>query len=227
MNFKKTLLAVAVAGASVASVNAHAIETTMTVNSGSFGMGFFTGGGYIPITGFGSGAADITDQYNPAGWDTSVAQASGVAAPGSIASFTFGTGTVDQVNTFTAAASGQAGVVGGGPAPVFTGTLTNGATTMDMSSFFANWNGTEFNQGNSAAAMTLSGCTGSGLTAACNYSMSWTSLIVGGPFNNQTGSWILGGTVAAVPEASTYGMMLAGLGLVGFAARRRTRRIPA
>lgn len=29
------------------------------------------------------------------------------------------------------------------------------------------------------------------------------------------------GTVAAVPEASTYGMMLAGLGLVGFAVRRR------
>lgn len=31
----------------------------------------------------------------------------------------------------------------------------------------------------------------------------------------------LTGTVAAVPEASTYGMMLAGLGLVGFAVRRR------
>jgi hypothetical protein len=31
----------------------------------------------------------------------------------------------------------------------------------------------------------------------------------------------LEGTVAAVPEASTYGMMLAGLGLVGFAVRRR------
>jgi hypothetical protein len=31
----------------------------------------------------------------------------------------------------------------------------------------------------------------------------------------------LEGTVAAVPEASTYGMMLAGLGLVSFAVRRR------
>jgi predicted ABC-type sugar transport system permease subunit len=30
-------------------------------------------------------------------------------------------------------------------------------------------------------------------------------------------------TAAPVPEASTYGMMLAGLGLVGFMARRRTR----
>jgi hypothetical protein len=29
--------------------------------------------------------------------------------------------------------------------------------------------------------------------------------------------------VATVPEASTYGMMLVGLGLVGFAVRRRTQ----
>lgn len=32
------------------------------------------------------------------------------------------------------------------------------------------------------------------------------------------------GTAALVPEASTYGMMLAGLGLVGFAARRRQQK---
>ena len=37
-----------------------------------------------------------------------------------------------------------------------------------------------------------------------------------------TSFWILEGTMTtAVPEASTYGMMLAGLGLVGAAARRR------
>lgn len=35
----------------------------------------------------------------------------------------------------------------------------------------------------------------------------------------------LEGTVAMVPEASTYGMMLAGLGLVGFAVRRRKSSI--
>ncbi len=218
MNFKKTLLAVALASA---SVSAYAIPTVMTVTTGSFGMGFFTGGGFIPVTDFGSGAADITDAYNAPGWNTSVGQntssnpTTGPAA-GSIASFQFGAA---QVNTYTAAAATQAGVVGGGPAPVFTGTLTNGATTMDMSSFFANWNGTDFNQGNSAAALTLSGCGVSG----CNFSMAWQSAIVGGPFGGNTGSWVLGGTIAAVPEASTYGMMIAGLGLVGFVARRRSR----
>jgi hypothetical protein len=55
--------------------------------------------------------------------------------------------------------------------------------------------------------------------------MSWRSAWVGGPFNISGGTWNLSGTITAVPEASTYGMMLAGLGLVGFAARRRSRRI--
>lgn len=40
-------------------------------------------------------------------------------------------------------------------------------------------------------------------------------------FNGFQSNWRLEGTIAAVPEASTYGMMLAGLGLVGFAVRRR------
>jgi hypothetical protein len=35
----------------------------------------------------------------------------------------------------------------------------------------------------------------------------------------------LTGTVNLVPEASTYGMMLAGLGLVGFMASRRRKSI--
>lgn len=218
--FKKSLVALALGTtASLAAVSAHAIPTVMTVTSGSFGMGFFTGGGYIPVQWLGSGAADITDAYNAPGWNTSAAQGpnAGAASAGSIVSFNFGAA---DVNTYTAAAATQGGVGGGGPAPVFTGTLTNGAFTMDMSSFFANWNGTDFNQGNSSVSGTLSGCSGSG----CNFTMSWTSLINGGPFGGNTGSWILNGTIAAVPEASTYGMMAAGLGLVGLAARRRKNK---
>jgi len=30
-----------------------------------------------------------------------------------------------------------------------------------------------------------------------------------------------GGTISAIPEARTYAMLLAGLGLIGFAARRK------
>lgn len=207
MKFQKTVLAAAMLGA---SVSAYAVPTVMTVTSAQFGMGFFTGGGYLPAAAYlyGTGAADITDQVSSIGFTPTAAQPSGVAGAGSIVSFTFGTGATDQVNTYTV-----------GTAPVFTGAFANGATTFDISSFTAAWNGTVFNQGNSAAAMTLSGCTGT----SCNYTMSWMSTIVGGPFNGQTGSWVLGGTIAAVPEASTYGMMAAGLAMVGFVARRRTR----
>jgi hypothetical protein len=44
-------------------------------------------------------------------------------------------------------------------------------------------------------------------------------------FDGNFADWHLEGvgTIAAIPEASTYGMMLAGLGLVGFAVRRRNR----
>lgn len=213
LKFQKTLMAVALAGA---SVSAYAIPSTMTVTSGSFAMGFFTPTGPIAFSAIGSGGADITDTYNAPGWNVSTAQTA--AAPGTIGAFSFGSAFV---NTFTAASSTQAGVGGGGAAPVFTGPLANGAFTIDTSSFFANWNGTDFNQGTAAAAGTLSNCT----ATSCNYTLGWQSLIVGGAFNGNIGTWALSGTVAAVPEASTYGMMAAGLGLVAFAARRRTRRV--
>lgn len=55
---------------------------------------------------------------------------------------------------------------------------------------------------------------------------NWTSLATAkvpgmenGPFLNYNAGFNM--TLAPVPEASTYGMMLAGLGLVGFAVRRR------
>ena len=59
------------------------------------------------------------------------------------------------------------------------------------------------------------------------YRMSFAHVITeaddpSGAFVGFRGAWILEGTMTtAVPEASTYGMMLAGLGLVGAAARRR------
>ncbi|MDP2825110.1 MAG: FxDxF family PEP-CTERM protein, partial [Sulfuritalea sp.] len=88
----------------------------------------------------------------------------------------------------------------------------SGAMTVDLSSFTAFWNGTNFNQGDAGVVGTVD--------AAGNYAISWSSLIVGGPFNNFTGSWTATGHVNVVPEAETYAMMLAGLGLLGFAARR-------
>lgn len=58
-------------------------------------------------------------------------------------------------------------------------------------------------------------------TDALNFSGFWPgpgSISHIAIFNNATSG---GGTVAAIPEPETYAMLLAGLGLVGFAARRK------
>ena len=101
-----------------------------------------------------------------------------------------------------------------GGAPISAMLDATGTITVDLSSWTAWWGGTNFNQGSSVAMGTWDSVTGA-------YDIAWSSTVVGGPFDGQTGNWTLQG-VAAVPEASTYGMMLAGLGLVGgMAARRR------
>lgn len=112
----------------------------------------------------------------------------------------------------TYAPYGGAAVQGGAPISAMLD-ADAGTITVDLSSWTAYWNGTNFNQGSPTATGTWDSVTGA-------FDIAWTSTVVGGPFNGQTGAWSLQG-VAAVPEASTYGMMLAGLGLVGFAVRRR------
>lgn len=63
------------------------------------------------------------------------------------------------------------------PAPSFD--LVN--LTADLSSFYVYWNDIEFNQGSSNVTLTdnLNG----------TYLAEWSSLIVGGPFDGQTGNW--------------------------------------
>ena len=122
----------------------------------------------------------------------------------------------NPVNVFsgdgTYAPYGGTPVTGGNPISAMVD-ADAGTITVDLSSWTAFWNGTNFNQGTAAATGSWDAVTGA-------YDIAWSSTVVGGPFNGQTGNWSLQG-VAAVPEASTYGMMLAGLGLVGFAVRRR------
>ncbi|MHB1351797.1 MAG: PEP-CTERM sorting domain-containing protein [Thiobacillus sp.] len=125
----------------------------------------------------------------------------------------------NPVNVFsgdgTYAPYGGTAVQGGNPISAMLDADT-GTITVDLSSWTAYWNGTNFNQGSATATGTWDSATGA-------FDVAWSSTVVGGPFNGQTGNWSLQGVaaVAAVPEASTYGMMLAGLGLVGVAVRRR------
>lgn len=136
--------------------------------------------------------------------------------PGDIASFSF---FGKPVHTYTALtnlgdSNTAAGTQTGGPVP--TGDITGTAMTMDMSSWFANWNNSDFNMPGTATGTVVDLGGGN-----YSYDISWAGTVVGGSFDGSTGYWTLQGTAAVVPEASTYGMMLAGLGLVGFAVRRR------
>jgi hypothetical protein len=65
--------------------------------------------------------------------------------------------------------------------------------TADMSSFYAYWNGTEFNQGASDASIVDNFDN--------TYTVTWTSLIAGGPFGGKTGSWIMKGICIGCPPS--------------------------
>jgi hypothetical protein len=80
-------------------------------------------------------------------------------------------------------------------------TVDGGALSGDLSAFAASWNNQEFNQGSPKPDGSLPGnttaVTGTLDEATGRYTLDWTSLIVGGPFNNFTGVWHLEGTFVA------------------------------
>ncbi len=100
------------------------------------------------------------------------------------------------------------------------GTTTASTITMDLSSWTNFWNGTNFNTGSSNVVGTYDSTTGA-------FSMGWSATVVGGPFSGQVAHWDIQGFAAAapVPEAETYAMMLAGLGLVGTMVARRRKLV--
>ncbi|KXO90492.1 hypothetical protein [Tsukamurella pseudospumae] len=77
-------------------------------------------------------------------------------------------------------------------------TITRNGSSLsgDLSAFGVAWNGQVFNQGAPKPGGGLPGKT-SRITGSINgssYTLTWTSQIVGGPFNNFTGLWHLTGT---------------------------------
>jgi hypothetical protein len=86
---------------------------------------------------------------------------------------------------------------------------TNGALSGQITAWNAQWNGSSFNQGAPKANGTLVADgrgsttlpTGTYNAATGHYLLTWTSVIVGGPFGGFLGEWHLEGTF--VPQAAS------------------------
>lgn len=200
MSMKKKALVAAIGatmGLSVAATSTQAATlSSLVITGGQFTMGVFTPAPN-PITNT-SGANLIAGAIAPT-FDTTVAQ-TGPAASSPIAwDFNLG-GT--WVNSFTNGASSGATDGAGG----ISGTIV----------ITDNWNANNFDQGGAFTGTTV------GDEFSGTFDIAWTSLIVGGAFDGQTGTYAATGTYSAVPVPAAVWLFGSGLvGLVGVARRRR------
>jgi hypothetical protein len=125
------------------------------------------------------------------------------------------------------------GGIDSGGQPGFSILSASGDTaSINMGNLKWDWNGImdvpmstgAWSPGYSNGVGNLTCAAGSGCAVGSAYTLQYTATV---PRSHPSGLgdlkyyYELHGTVGAVPEASTYAMMLAGLGLVGVAARRR------
>lgn len=111
------------------------------------------------------------------------------------------------------------------------GNITNNQMTLDMSGFTGEWNGVSFNASPDSGTLTTAvSLIGNGVYF---YTADWTHLVTardGVPafYYGTTFDLHLEGiavtSLAPVPEAQTYTMMLSGLCLVGLMAHRRRKQ---
>lgn len=118
--------------------------------------------------------------------------------------------------------SGSPGYVDPDPdgltAVVETGT---GLITADFSGFFFSWAGTDFLAGGTATGQTSPISVDASGVGQYAFLVSWTFVPQGTVGENWMHVNLSGTLVTAVPEVDNYALFLAGLGVVGFAARKR------
>lgn len=210
------VLGVAASGAQALTVNSLTIEeiggvstmasATASAVGGVFYFGTEAGDGASPVggkawTSAGSNDGAMITDGNPQGNDDFTL------------GFTYGGPFPFKPNTSN-----------GGVVASWTGADGAGQITIDLSGFGGEWSATGINYPLFPDAGTLVSNVET-IGGTTYYTLDWSHVITTAEdpdFAGQRADWHMEGVMAAaVPEASTYGMMLAGLGLVGFAVRRR------
>jgi hypothetical protein len=237
MKFNTTKIAVALAltlGATAAHAvavnNGDVLSINPSVRGGPYNFIQATGGSWFGMDGDGNGVVSASERVDLAtGANGIVIGATTTAVPGSyhtglptgsepmgpiVASWSFFNSTGTNFNTVGITGSTTAGLN-------FSGwnVAWNAVSAINMGA--GAW-GTGFTNG--VANLTWSGVYGT------PYSLDYHATVpVGDPSGFQNVKYALhfegNVTAAAVPEASTYGMMLAGLGLVGGMVARRRKGI--
>lgn len=209
MKFTKTLLAVALAAASTGAMAAPVAWTgafvmynpvggLMDANDGAAGTSAFVTGAID--TGAGTFSLASTDTFFGLNWSTAGGTLYG-AGTHTVSTLDPGCGATVACGgnyTFTVGAGQLGGVIDfawGATSGIDVVMVWNVATAGGMTTYTSSdWDG--------------NGTPGAGM--------------IDGPFPGFSANFNMSHVAAApIPEASTYGMMLAGLGLVGFAVRRR------
>lgn len=222
MNFKQTLFTLAVGTMSVTcAMSAHAANTFSFIGSsveadwGSLPSGswYSLGGYYVPMRA--PGSTDIPGPNGTLNFDVENTLTHGYALE--YGSYSHNSGNmIDRDAKF----------FDGWLAHLTTGALeiawdgASNTATVNMGNWRLAYYGstTSFGAGTSALLNNQDGIWGNG-----NDTLDFTAIGIGGYFPGTEYKLHLVGyaSLTPVPEASTYGMMLAGLGLVGFAVRRR------
>lgn len=230
MNFKQTLFTLAIGGMSITSaMSAHAANTFSFAGGGAtVGDGTTApSGSWFSLLAADSDSDGIPDQN----WYTALRAPGSTDIPGPNGTLNF-----DVVNTLTLATTGgghnsgnmidrDASFLGEWVAHSTTGALeiiwdgVSNTATVNMSDLRWNFNSASYNLGAGAPAVlnNQDGIWGNG-----DDTLDYSAIMTGGFAGVQYGLHLVGSaSLMPVPEASTYGMMLAGLGLVGFAVRRK------
>ena len=233
MNFKKTMFALAIGSVGMmGAMSAHASNVTGALHTGdvlTISSGATTSsGGFV----LGSGSFfGIDSNYNS---KISLVEATAITGLDGIKIGSTADASTSNITTYFFNSSDGEHIVTGTP-------VTGGTAGLDMSGWKLYWGGLNIPMGVGAWQSSTTNPTlnnimegigqiyGSGVSNFAwsgvygdSYTLNYTSTVpAGAPLAESRYYLYLTGTVNAVPEATTYGMMLVGLGLVGFAVRRR------